>query len=106
MVGTNILIIDNDKSFVKGLKYNLKKDEYIIESENYGNNIIEKIIKKDYDLILLDLVLPDINGMSLCQSIRKVCQTPIIIITEKDEDINKIVALEYGADDYLVKPFN
>ena len=103
---TKILIIDNDESFVKGLKYNLEQDEYIIESEHYGKNIIERICKKNYDLILLDLVLPDINGMKLCQSIRKNCQTPLIIITEKDEDINKIVALEYGADDYLVKPFN
>ena len=106
MVGTNILIIDNDKSFVKGLEYSLEQDEYIIESEYYGKNIIEKINKKDYDLILLELVLPDINGMKLCQSIRENCETPIIIITEKNEDINKILALEYGADDYLVKPFN
>lgn len=106
MVGRNILIIDNDKSFVKGLKYSLEQDKYVIESEYYGKDIIEKINKKDYDLILLDLILPDINGMKLCQSIRKHCQIPIIIITEKDEDINKIVALEYGADDYLVKPFN
>lgn len=106
MVGTNILIVDNDESFVKGLKYSLEQDEYLIETQYYGKNIIEKINKKDYDLILLDLVLPDVNGMNLCQSIRKDSQIPIIIITEKDEDINKILALEYGADDYLVKPFN
>ena len=106
MVETNILIIDNDKSFVKGLKYSLEQDGHIIESEHYGKNIIERISKRNYDLILLDLVLPDINGLTLCQSIRKNGQIPIIIITEKDEDINKIVALEYGADDYLVKPFN
>ena len=105
-MGTNILIVDNDESFVKGLKYSLEQDEYIIETQSHGKNIIEKINKKDYDLILLDLVLPDVNGMNLCQSIRKDSQIPIIIITEKDEDINKILALEYGADDYLVKPFN
>lgn len=105
-MGRNILIVDNDKSFVKGLKYSLEQDEYIIESDYSGKDIIEKINKNNYDLILLDLVLPGINGMNLCKSIRKDSQIPIIIITEKDEDINKILALEYGADDYLVKPFN
>lgn len=106
MVGRNILIVDNDKTFVKGLKYSLEQDEYLVEYDYYGKNIIEKINKINYDLILLDLVLPDTNGMNLCKSIRKDSQVPIIIITEKDEDINKILALEYGADDYLVKPFN
>ena len=106
MVGRNILIVDNDKSFVKGLKYSLEQDEYLVEYDYYGKNIIEKINKINYDLILLDLVLPDTNGMNLCKSIRKDSQVPIIIITEKDEDISKILALEYGADDYLIKPFN
>lgn len=105
-MGRNILIVDNDKTFVKGLKYSLEQDEYLVEYDYYGKNIIEKINKINYDLILLDLVLPDTNGMNLCKSIRKDSQVPIIIITEKDEDINKILALEYGADDYLVKPFN
>lgn len=103
---TKILIIDNDKSFVKGLKYSLNQDEYIVEAVFYGKNISERINNGKYDLILLDLVLPDVNGLDLCQSIRKESNIPMIIITEKDEDINKILALEYGADDYLVKPFN
>lgn len=105
-MGTKILIIDNDKSFVKGLKYSLEQDEYIIEVAYDGKDIIEKIKKRKYDLILLDLALPDINGLNLCQSIRRISQTLMIVITEKDEDINKILAFQYGADDYLVKPFN
>lgn len=105
-MGTKILIVDNDKSFVKGLKYSLKQDGYIIETIDFGKDLVEKISKEDYDLILLDLMLPDINGLKLCQFIRNSSQIPIIIITKKDEELNKILALEYGADDYIVKPFN
>lgn len=102
----SILVIDMDKSFVKGLKYSLEQDRYNVDELYTGKDAIEKISKKRYNLILLDLTLPDANGLNLCKDIRKNFETPIIIITKKDEDINKILALEYGADDYLVKPFN
>ena len=69
-------------------------------------HLLEKLKINNCDLILLDLILPDSNGLNVCQAIRNVSQVPIIVITEKDEDINKILALEYGADDYIVKPFN
>lgn len=101
-----ILIIDNDKSFVKGLKYSLEQDRYIVDVVHKGKEIINKISKKEYSLVLLDLILPDGTGLNVCKDIRRDSQVPIIIITEKDEDINKILALEYGADDYVVKPFN
>ncbi|WP_313756331.1 response regulator transcription factor [Tissierella sp.] len=101
-----ILILDSDKSFVKGLKYSLEQDGYIIDMISNGKDILEKLKINNYDLILLDLILPDSNGLNVCQAIRNVSQVPIIVITEKDEDINKILALEYGADDYIVKPFN
>lgn len=101
-----ILILDSDKSFVKGLKYSLEQDGYIIDMIFNGKDILEKLKINNYDLILLDLILPDSNGLNVCQAIRNVSQVPIIVITEKDEDINKILALEYGADDYIVKPFN
>ena len=103
---TKILIIDSDKSFVKGLRYSLEQDGYNIDISSSAKHIIEKIKKNKYDLILLDLVLVDYNGLNLCREIREESQVPIIIITEKDEDINKILALEYGADDYIIKPFN
>jgi len=103
---TKILILDHDITFVKGLRYSLEQDGYEISTMNFGKDIVEKINKNSYNLILLDLILPDSNGLNICQAIRNVSQIPIIVITEKDEDINKILALEYGADDYIVKPFN
>jgi DNA-binding response OmpR family regulator len=106
MMETKILIIDSDKSFVKGLRYSLEQEEYNIDISSSANYIMEKIRKNKYDLILLDLVLVDYNGLNLCREIREESQVPIIIITEKNEDINKILALEYGADDYIIKPFN
>lgn len=101
-----VLIIDSDKSFVKGLKYSLEQDRYTVDTINGGKEAIDRINKKDYDLILLDLLLPDESGLNVCKDIRQDSEIPIIIITEKDEDISKILALEYGADDYIVKPFN
>lgn len=101
-----VLIIDSDKSFVKGLKYSLEQDRYTVDTINGGKEAIDRINKKDYGLILLDLLLPDESGLNVCKDIRQDSEIPIIIITEKDEDISKILALEYGADDYIVKPFN
>ncbi len=101
-----ILIIDSNKSFVKGLKYSLEQDRYIVDAIHEGEKAMNKINKNKYDLVLLDLILLDESGLNICKDIRRASQIPIIIITEKDEDINKILALEYGADDYLVKPFN
>lgn len=101
-----VLIIDSDKSFVKGLKYSLEQDRYTVDTINGGKEAIDRINKKDYGLILLELLLPDESGLNVCKDIRQDSEIPIIIITEKDEDISKILALEYGADDYIVKPFN
>lgn len=102
----DILIIDSNKSFVKGLSYSLEQDRYMVDTIHEGKKAIDKINRKKYDLILLDLLLSDENGLNICKVIRQESQVPIIIITEKDEDINKILALEYGADDYVIKPFN
>ncbi|MSU02888.1 response regulator transcription factor [Tissierella pigra] len=103
---TKILILDGDKSFVKGLKYSLEQDGYIIDEMYNTKDILEKITQNNYNLILLDLILPDSNGLTLCQTIRNSSQVPIIVITKKDEDISKILAFEHGVDDYLIKPFN
>ncbi len=101
-----ILVVDTDKSFVKGLRYSLEQDEYRIDILNEGSEALDHIQKKHYDMILLELDLPDINALTLCQNIRSTSSVPIIFITKINEDIKKILALEYGADDYLVKPFN
>lgn len=101
-----VLILDSDKSFVKGLRYSLEQDGYVIDAIYNGKDIVERINVNNYNLVLLDLILPDSNGLNICQAIRNASQVPIIVITEINEDINKILALEYGADDYIVKPFN
>ncbi len=103
---TKLLIVDSDKSFVKGLKYNLEQDKYSLDVIHHGKEVLDRLSKHDYDLILLDLVLKDSDGLNICQAIRDISHIPIIIITNKNEDMSKILALEYGADDYVVKPFN
>ena len=101
-----ILIVDQDKSFIKGLRYSLEQDDYSIDTSSLGSDVLEKINKKSYELVLLELEIPDMNGLTICQNIRNISSVPIIFITRIDEDIKKILALEYGADDYIVKPFN
>jgi two-component system response regulator VicR len=103
---TRIIVINRDRSFVKGLKYSLEQDDYQVETAFSIREAIEKVKKRDYELVILDILLPDGNGLSLCQTIRKHSHVPIIVLTEKKEDISKILALEYGADDYVTKPFN
>lgn len=105
-MGGKILIVDGDKTFVKGLRYSLEQDEYTIDVSISSKDILEKINKKSYEMVLLELELPECSGLTICQSIRNSSSIPIIILTTVDEDIKKILALEYGADDYLVKPFN
>lgn len=105
-MGDKVLIIDTDKSFIKGLKYSLEQDNYEIDVATSGKDVIDKINKKSYEIILLELEMPDISGLTLCQNIRNISSVPIIFLTNNNEDIKKILALEYGADDYLVKPFN
>jgi DNA-binding response OmpR family regulator len=101
-----ILIVDDEALLVKGLKYSLEQDEYEVDAAYDGNEALEKVEKGNYDLIILDLMLPGIDGLEVCQKIREKSQVPIIMLTAKGEDINKILGLEYGADDYLTKPFN
>ncbi|WP_369800215.1 response regulator [Anaerosalibacter sp. Marseille-P3206] len=106
MMSTKILIVDDEKVFVKGLRYSLEQDQYVIDTAYDGYEALEKSKKKQFDLIILDLMLPGIDGLEVCQKIRQDSQVPIIMLTAKGEDINKILGLEYGADDYLTKPFN
>lgn len=105
-MGGKILIVDTDKTFVKGLKYSLEQDDYTIDVASLGKDVVEKINKKSFELILLELNMPDMNGLIICQNIRAISSVPIIFLTEVNEDIKKILALEYGADDYIIKPFN
>jgi len=103
---TKVLIVDDEALLVKGLKYSLEQEGYEIDVAYDGLEAYEKFKKGNYDLILLDLMLPGIDGLEVCQKIREKSQVPIIMLTAKGEDISKILGLEYGADDYMTKPFN
>ena len=101
-----ILIVDDEPLIVKGLKFSLEQEGYETDVAYDGEEAIEKINDGDFDLVLLDLMLPKIDGISVCQQVRETKSIPIIMITAKGEDMDKILGLEYGADDYMVKPFN
>lgn len=102
-----ILIVDDEPNVIKGLRFNLEQQEgYEIDVAYDGEAALAAFDSGSHDLILLDLMLPKIDGLEVCQRIRSVSSVPIIMLTAKGEDIDKIMGLEYGADDYLTKPFN
>ncbi|MGI5918436.1 MAG: response regulator transcription factor [Christensenellales bacterium] len=102
-----ILIVDDEPSLIKGLRFNLEQqDGYQVDEALDGEEALKKFEEGKYDLILLDLMLPKIDGMEVCQRIRSVSNVPIIMLTAKDDDMDKIMGLEFGADDYMTKPFN
>jgi DNA-binding response OmpR family regulator len=103
---TKILIVDDETLLVKGLKYSLEQERYETDVAYDGEVALEKALNNKYDLIILDVMLPKIDGLDLCQQIRQKSNVPIIMLTAKTEDMNKILGLEFGADDYLTKPFN
>lgn len=101
-----ILVVDDEKLLVKGIKYNLEQEGYQVETAFDGEEAVRLAHDESIDLILLDLMLPKIDGLTACRSIRGFSNVPIIMLTAKSEDIDKILGLEYGADDYITKPFN
>ena len=101
-----ILIVDDEKLLVKGMKFNFEQDGCSVETAYDGEEALSLAKDKNTDLIILDLMLPKIDGLTVCQKIREFSNVPIIMLTAKTEDMDKILGLEYGADDYLTKPFN
>ena len=101
-----ILIVDDEPLIVKGLKYSLEQDNYETDSAMDGEEALNKFFAGRYDLVLLDVMLPKVDGIQVCQRIREKSTVPIIMLTAKGEDMDKILGLEYGADDYMTKPFN
>ncbi len=102
-----ILIVDDEPSLIKGLRFNLEQqDGYTVDEALDGQQALDMFAAGRYDLVLLDLMLPKVDGMEVCQRIRSVSNVPIIMLTAKDDDMDKIMGLEFGADDYLTKPFN
>ncbi len=101
-----ILIVDDEPLIVKGLKFSLEHDGYETDSAADGEEAVNKFFGGNFDLVLLDVMLPKLSGIEVCQRIREKSDVPIIMLTAKGEDMDKIMGLEYGADDYMTKPFN
>ena len=101
-----ILVVDDEQLIVKGLKFSLEQEGYEVDCVYDGIEAVEMAGKENYDLILLDVMLPGLTGYEVCQRIREDSDVPVIMLTAKSEDIDKIMGLEYGADDYITKPFN
>ena len=101
-----ILVVDDEKLLVKGIKYNLEQEGYQVVTAFDGEEAVHLAHDESIDLILLDLMLPKLDGLTVCRTVRGFSDVPIIMLTAKSEDIDKILGLEYGADDYITKPFN
>lgn len=100
------MVVDDEKLIVKGIKFSLEQDQMEVECAYDGEEAVEKAKNTNFDLILLDLMLPKLNGYEVCQQIREFSDVPIIMLTAKGDDMDKILGLDYGADDYITKPFN
>ena len=101
-----VLVVDDEKLIVKGIKYSLEQDGMKVDCAYDGEEALSRFSAGNYDIILLDLMLPKMDGYVVCQQIRETSQVPIIMLTAKGDDMDKILGLEYGADDYITKPFN
>ena len=105
-MGKRILLVDDEPLMLKGLKYTLEQEGYETDLAMDGEEALARFHAQSYDLVLLDVMLPKLDGLSVCQRIREHSNVPIIMLTAKGEDMDKILGLEYGADDYMTKPFN
>ena len=101
-----ILIVDDEKLLVKGIKFNLENEGYEVDAVYNGEDALALAGEVEYDLIVLDLMLPKINGLEVCRRIREYSKVQIIMLTAKGEDTDKLLGFEHGADDYITKPFN
>ena len=101
-----VLVVDDEKLIVKGIRFSLEQDGYEVDCAYDGDEAIERAKEREYDVVLLDVMLPGHDGFEVCQTIREFSEMPIIMLTAKGDDMDKILGLEYGADDYITKPFN
>ena len=101
-----ILVVDDERVMVKGIKFNLENEGYQVDTGSDGEEAVDKARMGQYDLIILDLMMPKIDGLQACMKIREFSNVPVIMLTAKGEDTDKIIGFECGADDYITKPFN
>ena len=105
-MGKKILLVDDEPLILKSLKYTLEQEDFDTDTAMDGEEALQKFASNRFDLIVLDVMLPKMDGMTVCQKIRESSNVPILMLTAKDEPMDKILGLEYGADDYMTKPFN
>jgi DNA-binding response OmpR family regulator len=105
-MATKVLVVDDEKMIVKGVRFSLIQDQYEVDCAYDGEEALELVKKNSYDIILLDVMLPRLSGFEVLQQIREFSTVPVIMLTAKGDDMDKILGLEYGADDYVTKPFN
>ena len=101
-----VLVVDDEKLIVKGIRFNLEQDGMEVECAYDGEEALKLATENQYDMILLDIMLPKMDGFEVCQQIRGFSDVPIVMLTAKGDDMDKILGLDYGADDYITKPFN
>lgn len=101
-----VLVVDDEKLIVKGIKFSLEQDDMQVDCAYDGEEALALAKQTEYDIVLLDIMLPKLTGLEVCQQIREFSNMPIIMLTAKGDDMDKILGLEYGADDYITKPFN
>ncbi len=101
-----VLVVDDEKLIVKGIRFSLEQDDMEVDCAYDGEEALELARQNQYDMILLDVMLPKMTGFEVCQQIREFSNVPIVMLTAKGDDMDKILGLEYGADDYITKPFN
>jgi DNA-binding response OmpR family regulator len=106
MAEKRVLVVDDEKLIVKGIRFSLEQDNLAVDCAYDGEEALEYARNNQYDIILLDVMLPKLTGFEVCQQIREFSNVPIIMLTAKGDDMDKILGLEYGADDYITKPFN
>ncbi len=101
-----VLVVDDEKLIVKGIRFSLEQDGMEVDCAYDGEEALEKARNNAYEMILLDVMLPKMDGFEVCQQIREFSNVPIVMLTAKGDDMDKILGLDYGADDYITKPFN
>lgn len=102
----HILVVDDEPSLLKGLRLSLQQEGFLVSTAADGREALAKVEEGAFDLIVLDVMLPEVDGLTVCREVRKKHKTPIIMLTARADDMDKIIGLELGADDYLTKPFN
>lgn len=105
-MGKKVLVVDDEKLIVKGIRFSLEQDDMQVDVAYDGEEALKRARENTYDIILLDVMLPKYDGFQVCQQIREYSDVPIIMLTAKGDDMDKILGLDYGADDYITKPFN